>query len=381
MLRTEIENEKVILHISGRIDSTNAACFETEALEAIGDMKTVILDMDELEYISSAGLRVLLKLRKVSEEISAVNVSSEIYEILDMTGFTEMLNVQRRRRQISAEGCTEIARGAMGVVYRLDRDTILKVFDRSFTLESLYQAQDILKKLFINDVPCAIPFDIVDVGDAHGCVYEMIDMDTLAQYICKHPDEAEECGKKAAKLLKSLHQGSLPDNILPDIKDVLNSWVDELAPYLTEEDTAAYRKLISGFRDTRNLLHLDFHTKNIMIRGDSLMVIDLDDACTGDPLIDIGCMLMTLGDNNWDDDMCRRFIGISRENKEKYTRSFMQTYFETEDDEEIALLLKPLLPVTALRNLYARAFSSSIPPEHKKILIAEAVDYMHATLY
>lgn len=73
--------------IKGKIDSTNAPEFEKELMAAM----PVELDASELEYISSAGLRVLLKLKKAIGELTILNVNSEVYEILDITGFTSML--------------------------------------------------------------------------------------------------------------------------------------------------------------------------------------------------------------------------------------------------------------------------------------------------
>lgn len=381
MVRKEIQDGKEILRVSGKVDAANADLFEKEIFAAIENTENVVFDLKEMEYISSAGLRVLLKVRKAAGKVSLINVSAEVFEILGMTGFSELMDVRRKRRRISAEGCAEIARGAMGVIYRLDQDTILKVFDPSVTLESLYQARDILKKLFIHDIPCAIPFDIVDVEESHGCVYEMIDADTLAQYINKHPDEAEECGRKAAALMKSLHQGELPAGLLPDAKDLADSWLEQLKAYLTEEDIAEYRKIFAGFKDTPNLLHLDFHPKNIMIKGDSLMIIDLDDACIGDPMIDIACLMMTIGNDKWDDALCRRFIGLSREMRIRYTRAFFRAYFETEDDEKIAEILRPLQPVTALRRLYAKAHALGLSPEDRQAQIRSSQAEVHSLLY
>lgn len=381
MIKTEIQNESTIIHVYGKIDATNASQFETEVFSAIEGQQVVVLDLEEMNYISSAGLRVLLKIKKAVKDFSIINVSSEVFEILEMTGFSEMMTVRRKRRRFSADGCTEIARGAMGVIYRLNQDTILKVYDKSLPLESIYQGQAVLKKLFIHDIPCAIPFDIVDVGDTHGSVYEMIDMDTLAQYMNKHPDETEACGTKAAALLKTLHQGELPGNMLPKAKDAAASWLEQLSEYLTAEDVAAYQKLFDDFKDTGNFLHLDFHPKNIMIKDDDLMIIDLDDACTGDPLIDIGCLLMTIGNESWDDQQCMKFIGITREQRERYASAFFKTYFETEDDEEIARLLKPLRPIAALRTLFARAHRIGLTPEERQQLIDDALAFVHSTLY
>lgn len=68
----------------------------------------------KLEYISSAGLRVLLKLTKSVGEVSIVNVSPEVYEIFDVTGFTSILNVKKALREISVDGCEVIGAGGAG---------------------------------------------------------------------------------------------------------------------------------------------------------------------------------------------------------------------------------------------------------------------------
>ena len=88
------ENELNIV-LSGRIDSGNAH----EAEEAINEYLTdapvaVTIDAEALEYISSAGLRVILRLKKDYPDIKIVGVNPEVYEIFDMTGFTDILNIE-----------------------------------------------------------------------------------------------------------------------------------------------------------------------------------------------------------------------------------------------------------------------------------------------
>ena len=85
------------LKISGRIDSNNAAQFEKEMFDAAGESVTdITIDAADAEYISSAGLRVFLKLKKkVSGEVSVINASSDVYDIFDVTGFTSFLNVSK----------------------------------------------------------------------------------------------------------------------------------------------------------------------------------------------------------------------------------------------------------------------------------------------
>ena len=83
-ITSNVLNSTVTATIKGRIDSTNAAEFEALMTEADTE-EHLILNAEELEYISSAGLRVILKLRKKHSDLKIVNVSPAVYEIFDIT--------------------------------------------------------------------------------------------------------------------------------------------------------------------------------------------------------------------------------------------------------------------------------------------------------
>ena len=90
--------------VQGSVSSANAAIFEEELFSAISGQDLTI-DAEDLVYISSAGLRVLLKAKKnLKGQVVIENVSPEVYEILDMTGFTEILTVRKALRQICVDG-------------------------------------------------------------------------------------------------------------------------------------------------------------------------------------------------------------------------------------------------------------------------------------
>ena len=101
----EVRDGSVFLRLSGRIDSGNSAEAEKEIFRITEEAPSgpVEIDAEELEYISSAGLRVLLRLRRKHPKIRICNVSSEIYEIFDMTGFTQMMQVDKAYRVVSVE--------------------------------------------------------------------------------------------------------------------------------------------------------------------------------------------------------------------------------------------------------------------------------------
>ena len=89
--------DEVIIEIDGRLDTITAPSLEEAINEYIGNTKNLILDFKKLQYISSAGLRVLLGAQKKKQKDSTMkvkNVNSEIMEVFDMTGFTDILEIE-----------------------------------------------------------------------------------------------------------------------------------------------------------------------------------------------------------------------------------------------------------------------------------------------
>lgn len=132
------------LELKGRIDSNNAVQVEKEMRDQLTGQNDVevVLDATGLEYISSAGLRVILRLKKTYPDLRITNVSSEVYEILDMTGFTEMMTVEKAYRVVSVEGCEVIGEGGKGetVGWTTERLTTLAVttrFDEGYAKHAL----------------------------------------------------------------------------------------------------------------------------------------------------------------------------------------------------------------------------------------------------
>ena len=86
---------ELLLELSGSIDSVTSPKFNEVIEQSIKEINSLILDFKKIDYISSAGLRMILRLRKADPEASIVNVIPEVYEIFDMTGFTDMMPVSK----------------------------------------------------------------------------------------------------------------------------------------------------------------------------------------------------------------------------------------------------------------------------------------------
>lgn len=92
---TKNENSAVI-RVSGRLDTVTAPEFESVLKTELDGIDTLTLDLAELEYISSAGLRTLLVAKKMMSErkgLSVINANETVREIFDITGFSEVLEI------------------------------------------------------------------------------------------------------------------------------------------------------------------------------------------------------------------------------------------------------------------------------------------------
>ena len=91
------QSNDVVVIVNGRLDTITAPVLEKTLAENIGTTKCLILDFKGLEYISSAGLRVLLGAQKKIQNSGAMkltNVCNDVMEILEMTGFADILNIE-----------------------------------------------------------------------------------------------------------------------------------------------------------------------------------------------------------------------------------------------------------------------------------------------
>lgn len=347
-----------ILHLEGRIDANNVQETEkyllTSAKETPG--AKLVIDAEKLTYISSAGLRALMKIRKLSgEALTIMNVSQEVYNIFEVTGFTELFDVKKKPREISVEGLELIGSGGYGKVYRLDPETIVKIYNPGLTLDFVEQERNNSQKAFLMGIPTAISYDVVKCGNSYGVVYEMLNAKTTAQIISEDPAKIPEICSKAAKLLKELHEiVPAPDSGLPDKKQQLLGWIDDMSEYITESEAGKMRDIISKIPDRKTFLHGDYNSKNIMVRDGDFQLIDIGDASVGHAVFDVvGLMLVYIilpnsRSGKFSDEERRGLLGFDFQYAPEVWRVMCGTYFGLSSDEEIDAMTKKLMPYCML---------------------------------
>ena len=329
--------DKNILYIAleGRIDASNAAQAEEKifGIKNENPGKHTVVDADNLEYISSAGLRVILRLRKEEPKLAIINVAPDVYEVFDMTGFTDMVTVEKAYQRMSVEGCEFIAKGANGAVYRYDNETILKTYFAKDALPEIKQERENARRAFVLGINTAIPYGIVRVGDGYGTVTELLNATSVTKLIRQNPDDMTEAVKYYVDMLKSIHAVEVEDGEVPDMKEVALDWARFVTAYIPEEQGRKLISLIEAVPKQNTLMHGDYHTNNVMVQNGEPLLIDMDTLCMGHPVFELGSMFNAfVGYSELDHQNMVDFFGYSFETAGKFWNASLKMYLGTEDE-------------------------------------------------
>ena len=90
-------DEDLCVRLEGRLDASSAPELEKKLEESLGDTKRLVFDLEKLDYISSAGIRILLKTLKVMQKqgtMKLIHVTDPIMDIFDITGFIDIIDIE-----------------------------------------------------------------------------------------------------------------------------------------------------------------------------------------------------------------------------------------------------------------------------------------------
>jgi len=363
-MTTQLFNDEgeATLTLSGRLDTSVSSKVSNDIerlLATAGTIQHFTVDASHLEYISSSGLRILLMLAKRFKHYRITEVNPEVYDVLNMTGFTKMMTVERALRQLSVEGCEVIGVGGVGTVFRLDDDTIIKVFREGTTMEEVLKEITMSKEAFVMGMPTAISFDVVKVGSQYGLVYELLHAQTLSACLKQAPERIDELARKYADLFRQMHDIRVPANsCVPDALEHERNQVMHIRRYFPQEKIDLLLQLLDTVPASNRLLHLDLQAKNAMIQNEELMLIDMGEVGYGHPILDLAhaysSMVTLVGDYE-------KIIGIPRELGFELWKRAIDYYFEGLPADVVALRKEQIKALSCIRNFSWLALSDSFP--------------------
>lgn len=343
-MRFELSDNLLTLFFEGELNSYNADVMEKEIDEVLSSSKfqTLNLDFAKLHYISSAGLRIILKIKQKHDDSHVINANLDVYDVLQMTGFTNIMDVKKAMREMSVEGAEIIGEGFFSTVYRIDKDTIIKVFNRTSDEKQIERELKLAKQAFVLGIPTAISFDIVKVKDKLGVRFEMLDSMSLKNAFIKYPEKYDELLNKYVDLLKKINTTECFDPSVPSIKKFFLEKVDTIKHLL---DEAHYEKLLGLMKsvpERSTFVHGDCHFKNIMVQGEDFLLIDMDTLSVGHPIFELAnlrCPYVAFEEDAPGN--CEQFFGMKAEYCVKLYDDIVRLYFGKEDEvieDKIALV-------------------------------------------
>ena len=335
-MRFELNDRTLTLFFEGELNSYNADNIEKDIENTLANQKfeTLILDFARISYISSAGLRIILKLKQKYNDVSVVETSLEVYDVFNMTGFSNIMTVKKALRRVYVSGAEIVGEGYYSTVYRIDKDTIIKVFNRTNDENQIERELKMAKEAFMLGIPTAISFDIVKVDDKLGVRFEMLDCESLKNMVIAHPERMNEFLDKYAALLKQMNTTECFNPNIPDKKQEFLRKIEKIKGYLPEESYLKAKKMIENLPDRRTLIHGDCHFKNIMVQKDELLLIDMDTLSVGYPIFELAALYFAYkGFNEDEPDNSVKFFGISQKDAAALYDALINRYFGKDDPD------------------------------------------------
>lgn len=332
-------SDRLTITLKGRIDTSNAASVEADIMKILADNPglPVTVDCAALEYISSAGLRVIMKTKKAVRDTCLINVAPPVYEIFETTGFTELMDIRKALRTISVEGCDIIGKGAKGTVYRIDKETIVKTFKDGSDISDIERERKLARTAFVLGIPTAISYDVVKIqGGGYGSVYELLDASNLADELASGRKTMDEVVQLEVDLLKTIHSTEVNPDQIPPFTEKAMKWLEYDKDHLPADKYEKLCSLVQSIPDDNHLIHGDFHMKNIMYQNGECLLIDMDSLSHGNTiyeLVTIWCSYVGLGEI--DNTIVENFLGIPYQDAVKIWKMTVASFFETDDQAKI----------------------------------------------
>jgi uncharacterized protein (TIGR02172 family) len=368
-------DQRLTLALCGRLDATSAPTLEA-ALQLEG-IRELVMDLQACDFISSAGLRGILKAIKETARINAslvlIGAQPHVMSVLEVTGLTRLVTVKPKAREISIEGLEFISAGMCGQCFRMDRETIVKLYNEGVEPRIAEQEKEFAKAAFVMGIPTAISYDVVACGNRTGVVYEMLDAQLFSQLIREDPQAVDAHAKTLADVARMIHTTPGDPALFPDIKQKLRGAIRQM-DFLSAPQIDILLGKLESIPDANTCVHFDLHTSNIMMREGEPVLIDMGDMSIGSYLFDVGllCCIYGLPELGSSEVVTK----VPNDTGAKLWQGFIKYYFADKPPEEFEFFQRNRHFLASLRLIYT---ITAVPPA-KDLLVGLIKDKLLAKM-
>lgn len=378
--KVEYDGKTLVLRLSGKLNTLNspAAGDRLISLRKENPKGRVILDTESLEYISSAGLRILLQLaqeenRRGNEKVVLTNVSSDLMELLEDTGLYRIFEVEKQPRDLSIDGCELVGRGANGKVFRLNEEQIVKVFREGVPLAYVRNECRLAQQSLLYGLPTALTFQVARVGNSYGLVFELLNAKSLSTTLKEDPASFEFFADQYVSIFRRLHQTEPAEKEFPSTKLIYHGYIDECAEVYTREELETLRRIVDAVPDRNTLIHGDFHANNILVVDRELTLIDMGDVSIGHPVFDFLSTAATQANLvELNPEFAAIHTGMPAEMIKRLWRYLIDHYFDERSPEDRDRIERQIRLISKLKVALAPAVAKSLEPEIMDASLADA---------
>ena len=296
-ITTDTQGDRRTVVIDGNLDSSTAPKLEAQ-LDVTG-VREIVVDFTECPYISSAGIRILLmahrRMAAAGGKFIARNLSPTVREIFDLTGISRVITITKTAREISIEGRELLSSGVCGECFRLDDETVVKLYKDGVDLGMAELEKRYAQAAFVLGIPTAVSYDVVTCGTRSGIVFELLNAELFSAVIRRDPQQIDRHAKRLADLATSLHAAKGDEEVLPRLKDRIRDYINQLHGVFEPAEIALLLARLEVIPDADTCVHFDLHSSNIMEQDGELVIIDMGDFSIGSNYFDIGLLYLIYG--------------------------------------------------------------------------------------
>ena len=210
------------------------------------------------------------------------------------------------------------------------------VFYAPSALEDIQREREIARYALILGIPTAISYEVVQVGDSYGAVFELLNARSFSTILKNEPEKMDWCVTETVKLLKKIHSIEVPDGKLPDMRETALEWARFTQEYLPKEAGERLLALFEALPYDNHMIHGDCHTGNLELQNDEVLLIDMDTVSVGHPILELSPMYNSfVGFSEYDNKSIERFHGLDLETGLTFWRKCLTAYLDTDDPESL----------------------------------------------
>ena len=296
-ITTDTQGDRRTVVITGNLDSNTAPKLEAQ-LDVTG-VREIVVDFTECPYISSAGIRILLmahrRMAAAGGKFIARNLSPTVREIFELTGISRVITITKTAREISIEGRELLSSGVCGECFRLDDETVVKLYKDGVDLGMAELEKRYAQAAFVLGIPTAVSYDVVTCGTRSGIVFELLNAELFSAVIRRDPQQIDQHAKRLADLATNLHAAKGDEDVLPRLKDRIRDYINQLHGVFEPAEIALLLARLEVIPDADTCVHFDLHSSNIMEQDGELVIIDMGDFSIGSNYFDIGLLYLIYG--------------------------------------------------------------------------------------